>query len=106
MTYLIFAVLVVIIFQCVIKRNGSPDSKPETDSADIPAESPEEEIQGPEIIEKKKKSKKGGMLPVIYICMIVLLCGLTLIGGAYKSVNESEKITSQGHQASIHNQSF
>lgn len=102
MTYLIFAVLVVIIFQCVIKRNGSPDSKPETDSADIPAESPEEEIQGPEIIEKKKKSKKGGMLPVIYICMIVLLCGLTLIGGAYKSVNESEKITSQGHQATAY----
>ena len=46
--------------------------------------------------------KKGGILPVLYICLILWLCGLALIGGAYKSKKESEAIKSQDNRATAY----
>ena len=45
--------------------------------------------------------KKGGILPVLYICLILWLCGLALIG-AYKSKKESEAIKSQDNRATAY----
>lgn len=94
MVYLMLAVAVVVIVQCVTKRKQQAESH--KDAEDIPAVG---EACSPDAQETRKK---GGILPVLYICLILWLCGLALIGGAYKSKKESEAIKSQGNRATAY----
>ena len=65
MVYLMLAVAVVVIVQCVTKRKQQAESH--KDAEDIPAVG---EACSPDAQETRKK---GGILPVLYICMILWL---------------------------------
>lgn len=99
MMYLAFGVIMVVIIHCLIKRNGKSESETKADSPEAPSI---DELCSPEIAEAKEPRKRGGLLPILYICLIICLCGIGFIYSSYKSVKESEKITSQGNKATAY----
>ena len=94
MVYLMLAVIVVVIIQCVTKRKKQAEIHKDTE--EIPA------VEEACSLDVQETRKQGGILPVLYICLILWLCGLALIGGAYKSKKESEAIKSQGNRATAY----